>query len=234
MSPASSDLGALAPLLILVPARTGGAEDPFLLAPLSGRAVIDHTLEAAERHAGPGVSLVVTTDSEVIARHVDARGGAWRIRRRDSAEEALSYFQALDIARQWAEEQEGQRFPTVLILEPSHPFRPAGLIAEALALLRDSDSLDTVVSVVPEYGNVWLRDARGELERVHTQEGLEFYREVAGLSLLTRDHCMDAGSLMGHEVGFIVVEEQWAVIDLHGPESLTIARRFEDLLVRKD
>jgi hypothetical protein len=227
----------LGPTLILVAARVGD-EDPdgtgsFFLSSLAEGRVIDPTLASAERQVGRGdITLVLTTDSPAIAAYVAERDAPWLVRRRGKTEVARGggYFGALDTARQWAEAQTGKTFATVLILEPSHPFRPIGLITEAADLLARTPALDTAVSVVPEYGNLWVSDPYGRLERIQTQEGSVFYREIAGLTLMLRADVMKRGSLMGRQVGFIVVEEQWAVIDLHEPSALQMADRFAGLL----
>jgi hypothetical protein len=227
----------LGPTVIIVPARVGN-EDPsgtgsFFLADLAGGRVIDPTLASAERQVGRGdVTLLLTTDSPAIADYVENRDARWLIRRRGAAEAQCGggYFGALDTARLWAQEQTGKTFATVLILEPSHPFRPVGLITEAADLLARTPALDTAISVVPEYGNLWVQDPYGRLERTQTQEGSVFYREIAGLTLMLRADVMERGSLMGRQVGFIVVEEQWAVIDLHEPSGLQMAHRFVGLL----
>lgn len=232
----------LGPTVIIVPARAGDVgqgdggksdEDSFFLADLASGRVIDPTLASAERQVARGdITLVLTTDSDAIADHVAARQAGWLIRKRgqEESERGNSYFAVLDTARRWAEEQSGKTFSTILVLEPSHPFRPVGLITEAADLLAHNPALDTAVSVVPEYGNLWVADSYGHLDRIQTREGSVFYREIAGLTLMMRASCMDRGSLMGQDVGFIVVEEQWALIDLHEPSGLAIARRFEGVL----
>lgn len=219
------------PLLVLVPARSAHENLPLFLEPLGETTVLDRTLEDAERQGKRGdVTLVLTTDDPRIEARVSERGAGWRVRLRDAEERAGGYFHALEAAADWAATETGKRFASVLVLEPSHPFRPAGLVANATALLGKSASLDTVVAVVREYGNLWTENTQGGLGRIHTPEGRNFFREVAGLCLLTRPACLTRTSAMGKNVGFVVVEEQWALIDIHGGDGVAMAQRFHDFL----
>lgn len=223
--------GVILPLLIIVPARAGEDAAPLLLEALGDGPILDHTLAFAERQTERGdVSLLVTTDNDAIAAAVSARGKGWLVRRRSEAEVKGRYFHALAVAHDWAREQTGKNFAAILILEPTHPFRPTGLISMAADLMRQQPGLDTVVSVVREYGSFWIRDSHSALERISNPEGKEVYREVAGLTLLTRPHCLASGDPMGHDVGFIVVDEQWALVDIHGATGVEFARRFAPML----
>lgn len=219
------------PLLVLVPARTVHEETPLFLEKLGGTTILDWTLEDAERQAERGdVTLVVTTDDPRIEKHVAARDAGWQVRMREAEEISGGYFHALETAADWAAAENGKPVAAVLILEPSHPFRPAGLISNAVSIFENSAPLDTVVAVVREYGNLWTESNHGDLGRIHTPEGRNFFREVAGLCLLSRPQCLNRTSAMGKNVGFVVVEEQWALIDIHGGDGVIMAQRFHDFL----
>lgn len=220
----------VAPLLILVPVRSAGEDDPLFLRALGGGRLIDPTLREAARIAAQiDADLCITTDDERIAAHVLENPG-WHVRRRKADEIEGGYFRALDIAHGWMAEKAGKSYGAVLILEPSHPFRPAGLIGNAIGIMEREPALDTVVSVVREYGNLWTEDAGGALHRVTTPTGRGFFREVAGLCLLTRPATLGDEKAMGRSVGFVVVEEQWALIDVHGADGVDLARRYHAVL----
>ena len=219
------------PMLVIVPARCAHEAKPLFLEPLGAGAIIDGTLDAAERQRDRGaVTLLATTDDARIIDHIGARGGDWLTRLRETDEEKAGYFSALCAGRDHATTESGEAFASVLVLEPSHPFRPEGLVANAIEILERDPALDTVVPVVREYGNIWTRDGHGALHRMRTPMGQEFYREIAGLSLLTRPHAMTRETAMGKDVGFVVVEEQWALIDIHGPDGVAFAQRYSGLL----
>jgi len=220
-------------MLVIVPVKSAHEAEPLFLQPLGAGGLIDLTLEDAERQTARGdVTLCITTDDERVIAHAKARKKAWLFKKRGPEEQRGNYFTTLSYAHDWARAETGKDFRSVLILEPSHPFRPAGLIANAIAMLERDPSLETVVSVVREYGNLWTDDGRGNLHRTTTTLGQSFYREIAGLCLLTRPSTLSS-SAIGHDIGFVVVEEQWALIDIHGAEGVVMARRFHDLLSKQ-
>jgi hypothetical protein len=226
---------AVFPLLVIVPVRSAQESDVLFLQKLGAGRLIDPTLADAERQSERGdVTLCLTTDDPRVVDHVGRRTAPWQIKLRDRDEIEHGYFASLKSAQAWAGARRGGAFGAVLILEPSHPFRPRGLIANAIEMMRRDPKLDSVVSVVREYGNLWTTDDRGQLHRVTTPMGRNFFREVAGLCLLTRPATVAGADAMGKNVGFMVVEEQWALIDIHGAEGVAMARRFHELLTKGD
>jgi CMP-N-acetylneuraminic acid synthetase len=221
-------------LLVIVPVKSAHEADPLFLQKLGSGCLIDTTLADAERQLERGqATLCLTTDDERVMAHVRGRNKKWLLKLRDPDEAAGNYFSTLYRALEWSRRQAGSDFDAVLILEPSHPFRPSGLIANALGMMAKDPKLDTVVSVVREYGNLWTEDAAGNLHRTTTRLGRNFYREIAGLCLLTKPATMATEDAIGHDIGFVVIEEQWAMIDIHGVEGIAMARRYHDLLAKQ-
>jgi hypothetical protein len=221
----------ISPLLVLVPVRSAHQDAPLFLEPLGERTILDSTLDAAERQRErAATTTIITTDDERVADYVREHRTGWGVRLRDTKAEDRDYFSALKTAFDWASQDVPEPFEAILILEPSHPFRPSGLVANALSLMQNDPGLDTIVSVVREYGNLWTRSPQVGLTRTVTRPGEEFYREVAGLALLNRREAMSASGAMGKNVGFVVVEEQWALIDIHGGDGVATAQRFNDIL----
>jgi len=220
------------PMAVIVPARTKHEETPLFLEPLGDKTIIDRTLDDAERQGEHGDAiLILTTDDVRIKTHVEARNSNWLTRLRPIEETSGSYFHSLETTINWASQECNKTFASVLIFEPSHPFRPAGLVRNAIDIFDRSNELDTVVSVVREYGNLWTDNAHGGLNRIHTAEGRNFFREIAGLCLLTRPQCINHVTAMGQDVGFVVVEEEWALIDIHDRSGVAMAQRFFDFLI---
>lgn len=219
------------PLLVVVPVRSADEANPLFLEALGEQTVLDWTLADAEELSALGpVHMIVTSDDPRILEHARSRGRGWMTRRREARELERGYFTSIATAAEVAEAEVGEPFGAALVLEPSHPFRPEGLIANAIDIFARGGDLDTVVAVVREYGNLWTEGSHGGLTRMRTPEGRNFFREVAGLCLLTRPAALSDTSAMGEDVGFVVIEEQWAMIDLHGPDGVSLARRFQDLL----
>jgi len=219
------------PLLILVPARSEAEADPLFLQSIGDCQLIDVTLRDAEALVPKyDIDLCVTTDDSRVHKYISDRSTNWNVRMREAAERGGDYFLCLDVARRWMTSKTGRQYANVLILEPSHPFRPTGLLENALGMMRREFDLDTVVSVVAEYGNIWTEQTDGGLHRLTTPTGKRFFREVAGLCLLTKPATLASQSAMGRSVGFVVVEEQWALIDIHGNSGIELARQYHSVL----
>lgn len=232
MGPAGMTVpGRAFPLLVIVPVRSADEDAPLFLSQIGEGTVLDRTFADGERQRENGdVTLMVTTDDARIRDAAEARDAGWHVRLRDENETAGGYFHAIARASELAADATGKRFGSVLVLEPSHPFRPRGLIGNALDLYGRQSELETVVAVVREYGNLWTEDDHQGLNRIHTPEGRNFFREMAGLCLLTSPTAIKGTTAMGANVGFVVVEEQWALIDIHEHDDVELARRFHSFL----
>ncbi len=219
-------------MLVLVGVRSASQSRPLFLEAFGGGTLLDSTLEAAEQQIGHGnVHLAVTTDDLRIIEYLrGSRSQPWLTRLRPEDETHAHYFDSLRLAFEWAEGETGLGFETALILEPSHPLRPPHLLDNVIAQMSKSPELDTVVPVVREYGSIWRRESHGSLQRISNSFSEEVYREVAGLGLLTRAAAIRGGEPIGHDVGFVVVNEEWSLVDIHGEHSVEMARRFAPLL----
>jgi CMP-N,N'-diacetyllegionaminic acid synthase len=135
-------------VLGLVPARGGSKGIPRKnLAPLGGRPLIAWTIETA-RQVAQLTRLVVSTDDDEIAAAAAAAGAEVPFRR--PAALATDTAAALPVIRHAVEalDASGWQADAVVYLQPTSPFRTAGAIRRAIALLAQGDS-DTAVSVVP-------------------------------------------------------------------------------------
>src|SRR5690606_4049353 len=124
------------PPLVVIPVLSAARSTPRLTAPLRGRSSLERTLDAATADL-PDSSIVVTTDDEAIRAMVDGFGG----RVRSHSRTAESYAAAL------AEAARDEAAGIVVVLEPTHPFRPRGLIRRTAENLAARDHLDSVVCV---------------------------------------------------------------------------------------
>ncbi len=134
-------------ILGLIPARGGSKGIPQKnLAPLAGRPLIAHTIEAGL--AAPSLSrLIVSTDDERIAEVSRELGAEVPFLR--PAELATDQAPALAVIRHALEwlDQDGWRAEVVVYLQPTSPLRQAEHIEAAVEKLREEQA-DTVVSVV--------------------------------------------------------------------------------------
>ncbi len=135
-------------ILGLIPARGGSKGLPRKnLAPLAGRPLIAHTIEAAKASRALG-RVVVSTEDEEIARSARNWGAETPFLR--PAELAADTAGALPVMRHAMEalEAEGWRADVLVYLQPTSPLRRARHIDGAVDLLI-AQGADTVVSVIP-------------------------------------------------------------------------------------
>lgn len=139
----SATNGALA----IVPARGGSTRMPRKnLARLAGRSLVSWAVNAATSSSSVG-RVLVSTDDEEIAEEARRAGGEvpW-LRPAHLAGAKISTLDVLVHACEWALAQDDPPDVAVL-LEPTSPLRPAGLVDEAIRLLRSDPDASSVASV---------------------------------------------------------------------------------------
>ena len=130
-------------ILAVIPARGGSKRLPRKnILPFGGHPLVAWSIALAK--ALPGVRTVVSTDDAEIAA-VAARYGA-EIRQRPAAlagDDTPSLEVLLDAA-EWA--ATGGVLEGVMLLQPTNPLRPVGLVADAIRQFRNS-SCDSLVAL---------------------------------------------------------------------------------------
>lgn len=144
-------------VLGIIPARGGSKGFPGKnLAPLGGRPLICHTIEAALA-SGALARVLVSTDCPDIARTARDHGAETPFLR--PAELAQDDTPAIDVIRHalsWLAGNEGWQASAAIYLQPTSPLRGASRIRQAVELLCGSEA-DAVVSVtqVPHRFHPW-------------------------------------------------------------------------------
>lgn len=212
----------MTPPLVIIPVLSAARSTPRLMAPIRGRSSLLRTLDSAVADL-PDSTVVVTTDDEAIRAMVDGFGGHVRSHRRT----AESYVAAL------AEAGRDSGAEIVVVLEPTHPFRPKGLIRRTADNLAAREHLDSVVCVRRFTANLWRRTADGEIlalsEGGDTRDG-EYFQEMVGLALAARPSLLEAGRRLGDAVGFEVVDQTWALVDVRDDTGFAVAEALADRL----
>jgi CMP-N-acetylneuraminic acid synthetase len=137
-------------VLGIIPARGGSKGVPRKnLRLLGGIPLIAHTIRAAHGSALL-TRVIVSTDDDEIARTASDRGAEVPFRRPlvlagDDTSQALVAVHAVE----WCEEEEGEAFDIVVLLQPTSPFRRPEDIDATISLLRERPSASTAISVVP-------------------------------------------------------------------------------------
>lgn len=203
------------PPLVIIPVLSAARSTPRLLVPIHGRSSLERTLDAAVADL-PDADVVVTTDDSRIREVAGGFGG----RVAPHARTAESYTAAL------AEVARGRDAGIVVVLEPTHPFRPKGLIRRTAENLAARDHLDSVVCVRRFTANLWRRTADGEI--LALSEGGDsrdavYFQEMVGLALAARPHLFEGGRRLGDAVGFEVVDQTWALVDVRDDTGFAVA-----------
>ena len=151
--------------LIIIPARGGSKGIPGKnIKPLGGKPLICRTIEVA-RAIAPDSRICVSTDDEAIAATVRSCGLEVPFMRPASlATDTSTTYDVLLHAMDFYQAR-GLDFDTVILLQPTSPFRTADHVREAMALY--SPDIDMVVSVAPVKANPYYtcfeEDDRGLL-----------------------------------------------------------------------
>lgn len=208
--------------LVIIPVLSAARSTPRLMAPIHGRSSLERTLEAAVTDL-PDSDVIVTTDDPAIRSMAERFGG----RVVPHSRTAESYVAALaDVARVHPAE-------IAVVLEPTHPFRPKGLIRRTADNLASREHLDSVVCVRRFTANLWRRAPDGEI--LALSEGGDsrdavYFQEMVGLALAARPHLFEDGRRLGDAVGFEVVDQTWALVDVRDDTGFAVAEALADRL----
>jgi len=160
-------------LLYLIPARGGSKGVPKKnIKPLGGQPLIYHTLRVATALTA-GQHICVSTDDDAIMLAVEAFGLAVPFKRpAHLATDEASTYEVIKHALAFYQ-QNGQHYETVVLLQPTSPFRTIEQVRQAVALYRQYPDADMVVSVCETQSNPYYvlfeENPNGYLE--HSKKG---------------------------------------------------------------
>jgi len=131
--------------LILIPARGGSKGIPNKNRKLlGGKPLIEYTLAVA-KELFPPEQICVSTDDPAIQKITEQAGiSVPFLRPAELATDQASTYEVMLHALDWYQQQ-GQAIETLILLQPTSPFRTTQQVQEALALY--TPQLDMVVSV---------------------------------------------------------------------------------------
>ena len=136
--------------MALIPARGGSKRLPGKnIYPFAGEPLIVHTIRQAlaARHVA---RVIVSTDDEDIARvSRDAGAETPFMRPAEISGPTATLTDALKHAILWLEDHEGWTTEYSVLLQPTTPVRPPGLIDQCIQALEDEPEADSLITVVP-------------------------------------------------------------------------------------
>jgi CMP-N-acetylneuraminic acid synthetase len=228
-------------VLAIIPARGGSKGIPRKnLAPLGGRPLIAYTCDAAAASRRL-TRILVSTDDEQIFALAQTLGLETPLLRPShlAADDTPMVDVLLDVVAT-LERREAYRPDTIVLLQPTSPFRRAEHIDAAVDLLNDSGA-DSVVSVLPVphqftpaslmrlEGNRLLPAAEGELRLRRQDKPRLFARNGPAVVAVRTAMLVDRGTLYGPDTRGLVMSREDSIdiddsFDLDLAELLMAAR----------
>ena len=198
---------------------------------LGGKPALAYTIEAA-RQAACLDRIIVSTDSAAVAEVARQYGADVPfLRPAELARPDVPMIRVLQHCLDWLEREEGETTDVVVLLESTHPIRPAGLIDNVVEVLQ-AEGLDTVFAAREERHRFWrqgddglvqLDAEEGDRTRQHAQP---LYKELAGMATAVRASVIRRGQRVGSRVGLVPVRDHAAVVDLHDEDGWALASRL--------
>jgi len=146
------------PILAVIPCRGGSKGLPGKnVRPLAGLPLIAHSIKFAK--LCPEVArCVVSTDSEEVANVAQAYGGVVPFRRpANLAQDDTPMWPVLQHALQEMEQQDGYRYGSLLLLEPTSPGRLPKDVQQAIQILEDDLACVGVIAASePRFNPRWV------------------------------------------------------------------------------
>lgn len=210
-------------VLVIVPVLASAQSSERLTHPLHGRSSLHRTLAAGMEDLD-SATVVVTTDDPAVAAHAREFSPRVVVHGRD----VEPYTEALVSVLDGYPEAE-----VVVVLEPTHPFRPRGLAARTARNLKERTHLDSVVCARQFRANLWRLEQDGQISALTDltdRRDVTYFQEMVGLALATRPRVLRAGRRLGDVVGFEVIDQFWALADIRDDVSLAVADLFADHL----
>jgi CMP-N,N'-diacetyllegionaminic acid synthase len=201
-------------ILAIIPARSGSKGVPGKNTKLlGGKPLLAYTIEKAlaSRYI---TELMLTTDSEEIAKVGKVCGIAVPfLRPAHLATDTASSIEVVQHVLDYYETQ-GKVFDVICLLQPTSPFRPDGMIDQAIEtfMAKQTDALVSVLPVPHEYNPHWvfesqengiLHIATGERTIIKRRQDLPpaFFRD--GAIYITKTQAIREGSFLGNSLSFI-------------------------------
>jgi len=166
-------------VLALIPARGGSKGIPRKnIKNLAGCPLIAYSIRAA-REAEFVSRIIVTTDDPEIRKVARAYGAEVPfLRPQELAEDDTRDLPVFQHVLNWLKTEENYRPDLVVQLRPTSPFRPPGLIDQAVRILVNNPGADSVRGVVPSKQNpykMWKLEDDGKMSALLQIEEPEAY-----------------------------------------------------------
>jgi N-acylneuraminate cytidylyltransferase len=228
--------GAGPAVLALVPARGGSKSIPRKNLRLLGtHPLIAWSIIAGRTATSVGAIVVSTDDDEIAGVARDYGADVPFVRPKRLAQDETPDLPVFEHALRWLEQERGWRPEIVVQLRPTSPFRPAGMVDEAVALLRahpGADSLRAVTSPGQNPFKMWRLDGRflqplhgalaDELFNAPRQRLPTVFWQTGHIDAMRRRTVLEKGSMTGPRIIPFFVDPRYA-LDIDTPEEWEFA-----------
>jgi N-acylneuraminate cytidylyltransferase len=223
-------------VVAIVPARGGSKALPRKnLRPLAGHPLVAWSIAAA-RAAATVDQVIVSTDDEEIAAVARAYGALTPfLRPAELARDLTPDLPVFEHALAWLERERGERPELVVQLRPTSPFRPLGMVDDAVALLRShagADSLRAVTAPTQTPYKMWrlagtvlaplLSSIDDELYNAPRQKLPPVFWQTGHVDVVRRATILERRSMSGRRIVPLFVDPRYAV-DIDTLEQLELA-----------
>jgi rhamnosyltransferase len=189
-----------------------------------GCPVLQHTLEHALtcRHID---ETFVLTDCEETADFAQSRGATIPFLREPAYSKDHVDLNAVYAYCIQKMEEQGFYADLVVAMEPTYPFRPAGLIEDLIAQLL-TGGYDSVLPVRTEYNSCWI-DEDEERTRIDTGDIPRYLKTpvmvgLKGLACVTHPEFMRDGRLLGDSVGLVQIDDPYAALEVRTERDIAL------------
>ena len=202
--------------LVVITARGGSKGIPHKnIKPLAGKPLICYSIDVA-RQFTKDENICVTTDDDVIIRVVEDYGLKVPFKRPvELATDTCGSNEVIQHAYSFYQ-QKGHRYDTVLLLQPTSPFRRMEDVQGCMDLY--NDCLDMVVTVKPAsanpYYDIYESDGKGNLiiskgtgKIKRRQEAPKCYQYNGAVYVINGKSLMEKGMSNFTKVGFYEMDE---------------------------
>lgn len=201
-------------ILGIIPARGGSKGIPGKnIKLLGGKPLLAYTAESAKASKLLDRVILHTDDPDIIAKGKNCELEIPFIRPEFLAGDTTTSLEVVEHALKFFKD-EGEDYDAVCLLQPTTPFRKAGLIDEAIEKFIDGnfDSLISVRQVPSEFNPHWifeekngrLRLATGESEIIPRRQELpKAYHRDGAIYITKTSVILEQNSLYGKNIGFI-------------------------------
>lgn len=201
-------------ILGLIPARGESKGIPRKnIKLLGGKPLLQYTFDSAQVSSLLSNIVLSTDDQEIMGTAKSFGLEVPFIRPSELAEDDTSSLEVVQHALHFFEEK-GEKYDAVCLLQPTSPFRKAGLIDQAIKHFENGgyDSLISVREVPAEYNPHWifeekngsLKISTGETEIISRRQELpNAYQRDGAIYITKASVLLEENSLYGKKIGFI-------------------------------